>query len=114
MPQNPLTCDDLLFVAFNGRVLALSRHDGSIIWRWSSPHRGQYITLLPNGDMLFVCSQGYTWALNPATGAELWHQPLKGEGVGIPSLATMRATSSSSSAAAQQQADDTAAASAAS
>src|SRR6185503_4108246 len=26
--------DDLLFVAFNGRVFGISRLDGSIVWRW--------------------------------------------------------------------------------
>jgi hypothetical protein len=58
------------------------------------------VTLLPDGDRLFATIMGYTWALDPVDGRELWYQPLKGEGQGIPTLATMRAASDSSRAAA--------------
>lgn len=34
--------------------------------------------------------QRYTWALDPATGTELWYQEFKREGTGIAMLATMR------------------------
>ncbi len=102
MEQRPLTCDDLLFVAFNGRVVAVHRHDGSIVWEWTEGAASNYVGLLPDGDMLFVSSRGYTWALDPATGATLWHQPFKGMGIGVPSLATMRGTSSGSSGAAAE------------
>jgi outer membrane protein assembly factor BamB len=63
------------------------------------------VAILPDGDVVFVSTQGYTWALDPATGRELWHQPFKGEGWGIPTLATMRGTSSSAAAAEQERQD---------
>lgn len=112
MPRSDFS--DLLFVAFNGRVFGVSRFDGSIIWQWNSA-RSCFVSLLPDDDLLFVSANGYTWALDPATGTELWHQPFKGEGTGVPSLATMRAGAATPSpAAAQEQADQAARAAAAS
>jgi outer membrane protein assembly factor BamB len=109
MADAPLTIADLLFVAFNGRVLAVDRMTGTPLWKWNSG-KSSFVSLLPDGDLLFASTQGYTWALDPATGREIWHQPFKGEGWGIPTLATMRATSSSGAAAEQERQDAEAAA----
>ncbi|NBX25786.1 MAG: hypothetical protein EBQ99_07020 [Planctomycetes bacterium] len=103
MPRDTLTTDDLLFVAFNGRVIAVDRLDGTEVWRWKAQASGAGTAvpiLLPDGDRIFVCCSGYTWALDPLDGRVLWHQPFKGEGMGIPSLATMRGVAGSSVAAA--------------
>ncbi len=111
--------DELLFVGFNGKVIAVHRATGELIWRWYASKGGRStIMILPDGDRLFVCCQGYTWALDPATGRELWFQPFRGEGVGIPMLATMRGSSDgqalrAAGAAAAQQAAVIAAAAAA-
>jgi outer membrane protein assembly factor BamB len=50
--------DHAIYAAFNGRVFALDRRDGSILWRWKTP-KGNFVTLLPDGDQLLVCSDGY-------------------------------------------------------
>jgi len=92
--MHAMTTDDLLFVSFRGKVIALHREDGTVIWKWKAPKGGGgLVTLLPDGDRLYASCQGYTWALDPCNGAELWFQPLKGEGVGTPMLATMRCAS---------------------
>lgn len=90
MPRETLTTDDLLFVSFVDKVFAVDRNDGSIVWKWKAPKSTGLVALLPSGDRLFVCINGYTWALDPTDGAELWFQPFKGEGVGVAMLATMR------------------------
>jgi hypothetical protein len=72
------------------------------------------VSILPDDDLLLVSCRGYTWALDPATGMTLWHQPFKGEGTGIPSLATMRGAAPGPSAAAAQEEQDAAARQAAS
>ena len=82
--------DHAIYVAFNGRVFALDRRDGSILWRWIAPKGRDFVTLLPDGDQLLVCSNGYLWALRAEDGALLWSQPFKGEGTGIPVLASPR------------------------
>lgn len=82
--------DFATFVAFNGRVFAVDRRNGSILWRWKTP-KGSFVSLLPDGDQLLVCADGYLWALRAEDGIQLWSQPFKGEGTGIPVLASPRA-----------------------
>lgn len=84
--------DHAIYAAFNGRVFALDRRDGSVLWRWKTP-KGNFVTLLPDGDQLLVCSDGYLWALRAEDGLCLWSQPFKGEGTGIPFLASPRSGS---------------------
>jgi len=91
--------DYATFVAFNGRVFALDRRDGSILWRWDTP-KGNFVTLLPDGDQLLVCSDGYLWALRAEDGSLVWSQPFKGEGTGIPFLASPRSGSETQTTAA--------------
>ncbi len=79
-----------VFAAFNGRVFAVDRRDGSVLWRWKVPKGGSFVTLLPDGDQLLVCADGYLWALRADDGRLLWSQPFKGEGTGIPMLASPR------------------------
>jgi outer membrane protein assembly factor BamB len=89
MTRQRLTTDDLLFVSFTKKVFAVDRLDGTIVWKWTASKSMGVVTLLPSGDRLFVSVNGYTWALDPATGAELWYQEFKGEGLGVAMLATM-------------------------
>ena len=58
------------------------------------------MTLLPDGDQLLVCSNGYLWALRAEDGLCLWSQPFKGEGTGIPFLASPRSGSETQTTAA--------------
>jgi outer membrane protein assembly factor BamB len=109
MQRAQLTTDDLLFVGFSGRVFAVHRATGEVLWRWDASKGGRAsVMILPDRDRVFVCVQGYTWALDPTSGRELWFQPFKGEGTGIPMLATMRASAggqvANAAAAAAQQA----------
>lgn len=85
--------DHAIYAAFNGRVFALDRRDGSILWRWTTPNGGNFVTLLPDGEQLLVCSNGYLWTLRAEDGLCLWSQPFKGEGTGIPVLASPRSGS---------------------
>jgi outer membrane protein assembly factor BamB len=111
----------LLFLGLNGRVAALGRDSGEIVWEWTAKdpdkHRavGGYTTLLVDQGQLFVSANGYTYRLDPLTGAELWANPLRGWGLGPAALATSTASSSQqvlAAAAAQHQADEQASAAA--
>jgi outer membrane protein assembly factor BamB len=90
MATRTLTTDDLLFVSFSDKVIAVDRLDGSIVWKWKASKSPGLVALLPSGDRIFVSINGYTWALDPTNGAELWFQRFKGEGIGVAMLATMR------------------------
>jgi outer membrane protein assembly factor BamB len=79
---------DMLFVAFKARVVALDKHTGKKIWAWKSKNEfGGYVGLLLDAERLYVSVDGYTTCLDALTGKERWHNPLKGMGVGVPSLA---------------------------
>ena len=81
----------LIFVGFNSRVVALDRDTGHLVWKWKSPSGTGIPVLLLDGDRLIVSVQGYMHCLDPACGAELWCNPLKGMGIGTPCLASARA-----------------------
>jgi outer membrane protein assembly factor BamB len=104
----------LLFLGLNGKVAALDRDSGEIVWEWiaKDPDKnravGGYMTLLVDQGQLFVSANGYTYRLDPVTGAELWANPLRGWGVGPAALATSTAASQqvlTAAAAAKQAAE---------
>lgn len=102
------TIIDLVFVGFNSRVVAMHRETGQVVWEWKSPKgRSQMANVMLDGDILIVSIQGFMYGLDPLTGNTLWHNPLTGLGIGIPSLCSIRANTGSAGAAAimaQQQA----------
>ncbi len=100
---------DIVFLGFNSRVVALHRETGDVLWKWKSPKgRGSYVAVMLDGDRVIASVQGYTYCLDPFTGAMLWQNPLKGTGYGIPSIVSLRGNSGTAGAAAiiaqQQQA----------
>ncbi len=100
---------DLLYVAFNSRVIALDRDTGEIVWNWKSPKGSGFVSVLLDGDRLIASVQGYMYCLDPLTGSLLWSNPLKGMGIGVPSVTSIYGNSGSAAAAAliaqQQQAN---------
>lgn len=89
MSISDLSISDLLFVGFNGYVVALHRDTGDIIWS-NNKLQGGYVTLLVDGDRLIVSTNGYMYCLEPLSGEILWNNPLTGYGVGPASLASVR------------------------
>jgi outer membrane protein assembly factor BamB len=102
--QEP-SIEDLVFVGFNRRVAALHRRTGELAWDWKSPKGSGFVALLVDGDELLVSIDGYTFALDAATGRELWHNPLTGLGTGVACLASARGTALLSGGAAQETAN---------
>ena len=105
-PPRDVTLMDLVFVGFNRRVVALHRDDGELIWEWKSPEGSGFPAVLLDGDRLIVSVQGYTYCLDPITGAVMWSNPLKGLGFGTATIASIYGNTGSTAAAAiivQQQ-----------
>jgi hypothetical protein len=93
--------EDMVFVGLNGRVVALDRDTGELLWRWNAPKTGgAYLTLLPDRDRLVVSAGGYIYCLDAATGQERWYNPLTGFGIGVAALATVHNHSAQGEAAA--------------
>jgi outer membrane protein assembly factor BamB len=92
-----VTIDDLIFIGLNGYALALHRDTGQIVWT-NNEMRSGYVTLLLDGDRLIVSTNGYIYCVDPLTGRTLWHNPLKGYGMGTPTSMVSRRGQSSQSA----------------
>ena len=85
---------DLLFTGFNKRVAALHRDTGEILWQWKAPFGSLYVSLLLDGDRLIVSVSGYTYALDPFTGRQLWMNEMVGFGTGVATLVSVHGSSS--------------------
>ncbi|UCD52692.1 MAG: PQQ-binding-like beta-propeller repeat protein [Phycisphaerales bacterium] len=86
--------DSFVFVGLNSRVAALDRDTGQTQWQWRAPkpHSGGYVSLLPlDGQHLIVSVNGYTYCLDPRTGAQVWANDLPGFGSQVASLAAASA-----------------------
>ena len=97
----------LIYVGFNSRVVALDRETGAVNWDWKSPKGSGFPAMLVDVPHVYVSLQGWTYCLDAATGEQLWDNPLKGFGMGVPNLATQGAGSEGGGQAAvmaQQQA----------
>jgi outer membrane protein assembly factor BamB len=84
--------DQLIFVGLRGYVIALDRDTGRMIWDCSELKSGD-TSLLLDGDRLIVSTKGYIYCLDPLTGRVRWSNPLKGYGVGIAHLVSVRGQS---------------------
>jgi outer membrane protein assembly factor BamB len=84
--------DQLIFVGLRGYVIALHRDTGEIVWSCSELNSGP-ITLLLDGDRLIASTNGYVYCLDPLTGRIVWNNPLRGYGVGIAHLVSVRGQS---------------------
>ena len=84
--------EQLIFIGFNGYVVALDRDTGEIAWSQNNLHSG-YVTLLLDGDRLVVSTNGYMYCLDPYTGKIFWHNPMTGYGVGPTAIASVRGRS---------------------
>jgi len=83
--------NSIVFVGLNGRVAALDRNTGKIVWRWraSKPRRG-YVTLLVLDEYRLIASvNGYTYCLDPRTGEQHWFNELSGFGCGVTSIVAL-------------------------
>jgi glucose dehydrogenase len=95
---------DYLFVGFNRRVVALDRLTGELKWKWKASAGTGVVSVMVDRGILFACVSGYTYALDPSTGEQLWSNPLQGLGMGIPCLATLHQSTVLQAAAAAAQA----------
>jgi outer membrane protein assembly factor BamB len=84
--------DQLIFVGLRGYVIALDRDTGELVWNNSELNSG-YTTLLLDGDRLIVSINGYVYCLDPLTGRLVWSNPLRGYGLGVTHLASVRGRS---------------------
>jgi len=105
MPRDPQV---LLYVGIKNSVVALNDKTGEELWRVKL--RGSdYVTVMWDGEGLIAANSGEVWRLDPASGAMIWRNELKGLGRGLVTLASGRkptSVSDNDSAAAKRRRDE--------
>ncbi len=81
----------IVYIGLKAMVVALDRRTGTEIWRTKLTvgvgRSSAFVTLYRDDDILFAGVGGELFALDPKSGMVLWHNPLKGFGYGISSIA---------------------------
>lgn len=85
-PPKPMQISDLIFIGIKGSVNALNRATGEQVWTthlkgWS------FVNLEFHDNKLYAMCDGEIFCLDPLTGDGLWHNPLRGFGTGLATLA---------------------------
>ena len=107
MPRNPQV---LVYVGIRSSVVALDDSTGTEVWR-TKLHGGDFVTMFWDGEALYAANSGELWRLDPRSGTVMWHNKLKGLGLGLVTLASPRAAGGAPSGAIvgkNKQARDTA------
>jgi outer membrane protein assembly factor BamB len=77
----------LVFIGIKGSVVALNRATGQQVWVTRLKGSDFVNVHLQDGAVLASCS-GEIFCLDPLTGVGMWHNPLKGFGTGLATIAT--------------------------
>jgi hypothetical protein len=77
---------DLVFLGIKGSVVALDRASGRQVWATQLKGLDFVNVVLQNDTLLATCC-GEIFCLEPLTGEGLWHNPLKGFGRGLATIA---------------------------
>lgn len=89
----------LLFVGIKHHVIAMDRATGAEVWRTQLPAKyrssAMLVSVLYDGAGLFASMAGEVFALDPKTGALLWHEAFKGLGTGFVTFASEQGGSTS-------------------
>ena len=78
---------DLVFIGIKGSVVALNRAAGQQVWATRLKGSDFINVVLQDGAVLASCC-GEIFCLDPLTGSMMWHNPLKGFGLGLATIAT--------------------------
>jgi outer membrane protein assembly factor BamB len=78
---------ELVFVGIKGSVVALNRATGQQVWATRLKGSDFVNVVLQDGAVLASC-HSEIFCLDPLTGNGLWHNPLKGFGTGLATIAT--------------------------
>jgi hypothetical protein len=77
----------LIFIGIKGSVVALNRATGQQVWATRLKGSDFVNVVLQDGAVLASCC-GEIFCLDPLTGIMMWHNPLKGFGTGLATIAT--------------------------
>jgi outer membrane protein assembly factor BamB len=76
---------ELMFVGLKGSVIALNRDTGERVW--VAQLAGDFVNVTAEAGRVYAACHGEVFCLDPLTGQQLWHNPLKGFGLGLATMA---------------------------
>lgn len=78
---------DLIFIGIRGSVVALNRATGA--QEWATHLKGySFVNVVLEDDRVIATCYGEVFCLDALNGGSLWHNPLKGFGMGLATIAT--------------------------
>jgi outer membrane protein assembly factor BamB len=77
---------ELVFIGIKGSVVALNRATGQQVWATRLKGSDFVNVVVQDGAVLASC-RGEMFSLDPVTGVCQWHNPLKGFGTGLATIA---------------------------
>jgi outer membrane protein assembly factor BamB len=84
--ENPMKISDLVFIGIKGSVIALNRATGQQVWATHLKGSDFVNVVVQDGTVLASCC-GEIFCLDRLTGDARWHNPLKGFGRGLATIA---------------------------
>ena len=80
---------DLIFIGIRGSVIALNHNNGERVW--ATRLKGiSFVNVMLEAEKVLASCYGEIFCLDALTGKQLWHNPLKGYGLGLATMATDR------------------------
>ena len=79
----------LIYLGIKGSVVALDSTTGKQLWA-THLKGSDFVNVVVDGDNLYAASHGEIFCLDPRSGVVRWHNPLKGYGLGLVSIAVER------------------------
>jgi outer membrane protein assembly factor BamB len=78
---------ELVFIGIKGSVVALNRATGAQVWA-DHLKGSDFVNVDVEDGKVYATTSGEIFCLDPLTGEGLWHNPLKGYGTGLATIAT--------------------------
>lgn len=78
---------DLIFVGIKGFLIALNRSTGQQVWA-THLKGGDFVNVVIQEGTVIATCYGEIFCLDAVTGKTVWHNPLKGYGRGLATIAT--------------------------
>ena len=78
---------DLVFIGIKGSVIALNRATGEQAWV-RRLKGSDFVNLVLDGDTILASCYGEIFCMDALTGKAMWHNPLKGFGLGLATIVT--------------------------
>ena len=83
---------DFVFIGIKGSVIALNRLTGQQAWVVHLTS-SDFVNILVEQDVVIATTAGEVFQLDALTGNSRWHNPLKGFGTGLATIATADSSS---------------------